>query len=79
MSSTAMPRDLTEQAVTEFSQVSSTDRIAAVAEALEHNGIRDLRRPVGRRSEEDGRFVDSSWCRSLQQHFTHTRIDRRGG
>ncbi len=35
-----MPRDLTAQAVTEFSQLSSPDRIAAVAEALEHNGVR---------------------------------------
>ena len=40
MSSTAMPPDLTEHAVAEFSQLSPKDRIAAVAEALEHNGIR---------------------------------------
>jgi hypothetical protein len=31
---------VTEQAVAEFAQVSSTDRIAAVAEALDYNGIR---------------------------------------
>ena len=37
-----MPPDLSEQAVAEFSQVSSPDRIAAVAGALEHNGIRAL-------------------------------------
>ena len=42
MSSAAMPPDLSEQAVAEFSQVSSPDRIAAVAGALEHNGIRAL-------------------------------------
>lgn len=40
MSSTAMPPDLTERAVAEFAQLSPKDRIAAVAEALEHNGIR---------------------------------------
>ena len=39
MSSAAMPPDVTEQAVAEFAQVSSTDRIAAVAQALERNGI----------------------------------------
>jgi hypothetical protein len=37
-----MPPDLSEHAVAEFSQVSSPDRIAAVAGALEHNGIRAL-------------------------------------
>jgi hypothetical protein len=42
VSSAAMPPDLSEQAVAEFSQVSSPDRIAAVAGALEHNGIRAL-------------------------------------
>ena len=40
MSSAAMPPDLTEDAVAEFARVSSMDRIAAVAEALEHNGVR---------------------------------------
>ncbi len=35
-----MSPDLTEHAVAEFAHVSSTDRIAAVADALEHNGIR---------------------------------------
>ena len=34
-----MPPDVTEQAVAEFAQVSSTDRIATVAQALERNGI----------------------------------------
>ncbi len=40
MSNTAMPPDLTEHAVAEFAQVRSMDRIAAVAEALENNGVR---------------------------------------
>ena len=40
MSSEATPPDVTEQAVAEFAHVSSTDRIAAVAQALEHNGMR---------------------------------------
>ena len=40
MSSAAMPPDVTEAAVAEFAQISSSDRIAAVAEALEHNGMR---------------------------------------
>ena len=35
-----MPPEVTEHAVAEFAQLSSTDRIAAVAEALEQNGIR---------------------------------------
>jgi hypothetical protein len=35
-----MPPDVTEHAVAEFAQVSSMERIAAVAEALEHNGMR---------------------------------------
>jgi hypothetical protein len=39
VSSPAMPPDSTEHAAAEFAQLSSTDRIAAVAEALEHNGI----------------------------------------
>ena len=39
MSSAAKPPDVTEQAVAEFAQVSSTDRIATVAQALERNGI----------------------------------------
>jgi len=40
VSSATVPPDLSEHAVAEFSQVSSPDRIAAVAGALEHNGIR---------------------------------------
>ncbi len=56
MSSTAMPRDLTAQAVTEFSQLSSLDRIAAVAEALEHNGIRTF---VVQSGDEARTTVDS--------------------
>lgn len=40
MSSTATPPGVTERAVAEFAQVSSSDRIAAVAEALGQNGIR---------------------------------------
>ena len=39
MSSAAMPPSLTERAVAEFAQVSSPDRLAAVAEALGRNGI----------------------------------------
>jgi len=40
VSDAAMPPGLTEHAVIEFSQLSSLDRIAAVAEALEHKGVR---------------------------------------
>lgn len=40
MSSTAIPPDLTQHALAEFAQVSSPERIAAVAEALEDNGVR---------------------------------------
>jgi hypothetical protein len=40
VSSTAIPPEVTEHAVAEFAQLSSSDRIAAVAEALEQNGIR---------------------------------------
>jgi L-lactate utilization protein LutC len=42
VSDVANAEGLTEQIVAEFSHVSSTDRIAAVANALEHNGIRAL-------------------------------------
>ncbi len=35
-----MPPEVTEHAVAEFAQLSSSDRIAAVAEALEQNGVR---------------------------------------
>ncbi len=51
-----MPRDLTAQAVTEFSQLSSLDRIAAVAEALEHNGVRTF---VVQSGDEARTTVDS--------------------
>jgi hypothetical protein len=40
VSSAAIPPEVTEHAVAEFAQVSSTDRIAAVAEALDSSGIR---------------------------------------
>lgn len=40
MSEVAVPPDVTEDAVAEFAQVSSMDRITRVAEALERNGIR---------------------------------------
>jgi hypothetical protein len=40
VSDVTMPPDLTEQAVAEFSQLSSLDRLAVVAGALELNGIR---------------------------------------
>jgi hypothetical protein len=39
VSSAAIPPGLTERAVAEFAQVSSRDRLAAVAEALGRNGI----------------------------------------
>ena len=51
-----MPRDLTAQAVTEFSQLSSLDRIAAVGEALEHNGVRTF---VVQSGDEARTTVDS--------------------
>jgi hypothetical protein len=40
VSDVAMPPGMIEHAVVEFAQLSSLDRIAAVAKALEHNGIR---------------------------------------
>jgi LUD domain len=40
VSDVASPHGLNERTVAEFSRVSSTDRIAAVAQALEQNGIR---------------------------------------
>jgi hypothetical protein len=42
VSSAATPPDVPEQAVAEFAQLSSADRIAAVADALGQNGIRAL-------------------------------------
>src|ERR1700722_11226671 len=47
VSNTALPPDLSERAVAEFAQVSSTERLAEVAGALEHNGIRAIVVPSG--------------------------------
>jgi LUD domain len=53
---TAMPPHLDEAAVAEFSQVSSPERMAAVAQALERNGILAL---LARSGEEARQIVAS--------------------
>jgi hypothetical protein len=65
---TASPTGPTEQAVDEFSQVSSTDRVAAVAEALEQNGIRALVVPSG----EDARRAVASLIPQGAEVFNNT-------
>lgn len=42
MSDASIPPEVADQAVAEFAQVSSSHRIATVAQALEHNGIRAI-------------------------------------
>ncbi len=68
MSSTAMPPDLTEHAVAEFSHLSSPDRIAEVAEALQRNGIRAV--VVG--SGEDARKMVASFIPHGAEVFNNT-------
>jgi hypothetical protein len=85
VSSTAMPPDLTEHAVAEFAQVSSPDRIAAVAEALDHNGIRAFVVPSGDEARQtvaslipEGAEVFNNTSRTLESIGVADDIERSG-
>jgi hypothetical protein len=85
VSSAAIPPDVSEQTVTEFAQVSSTDRIAAVAEALERNGIRAIVVPSGHEAREmvaslipAGSEVFNNTSRTLESIGVADDIERSG-
>ena len=85
MSSAAKPPDLTEHAVSAFAQVSSPDRIAAVAEALEHNGIRAFVVPSGDEARQTvaslippGAEVFNNTSRTLESIGVADDIERSG-
>ncbi len=85
MSSTALPPDVTEHAVAEFAQVSSATRIAAVAEALEHNGMRAFVVPSGDEARQTvaslippGAEVFNNTSRTLESIGVADDIERSG-
>jgi hypothetical protein len=85
VSSTANPPDLAERAVAEFGQVSSMDRIAAVAEALEHNGIRAFVVETGEEARQavaslvpPGAEVFNNTSRTLETIGVADDIERSG-
>jgi hypothetical protein len=85
VSSAAMSPDLTEQAVAEFAQVSSPDRIAAVAEVLEHNGIRAFVVQSGDEARQtvaslipEGAEVFNNTSRTLESIGVADDIERSG-
>jgi hypothetical protein len=85
VSDVANPQGLTEQTVAEFSRVSSTNRIAAVAEALEHNGIRafvvqsgdEARQTIGSLIPQ-GAEVFNNTSRTLESIGVADDIERSG-
>jgi LUD domain len=85
VSSATVPPDLSEHAVAEFSQVSSPDRIAAVAGALEHNGIRTIVVRSGDNARETvaslippGAEVFNNTSRTLESIGVADDIERSG-
>ena len=85
MSSTAVPPDLTERAVAEFAQLSSKDRLASVAEALEHNGMQALVVESGSEARETvaalippGAEVFNNTSRTLEAIGVADDIERSG-
>jgi hypothetical protein len=85
VSSATVPPDLSEHAVAEFSQVSSPDRIAAVAGALEHNGIRAFVVQSGDNARETvaslippGAEVFNNTSRTLESIGVADDIERSG-
>jgi L-lactate utilization protein LutC len=85
VSDVANAEGLTEQIVAEFSHVSSTDRIAAVADALEHNGIRALVVPSGADARQavvslipQGAEVFNNTSRTLESIGVADDIERSG-
>ncbi len=85
MSNTALPPDVSEQAVAEFAQLSSTDRLAAVADALEDNGIRALVVQSGDEARQavtsllpQGAEVFNNTSRTLEAIGVADEIERSG-
>jgi hypothetical protein len=85
VSSAAVPPDVTERAVAEFAQVSSRDRIAAVAQALDSNGIRafvvesgDEARQAVARLIPPGADVFNNTSRTLESIGVADDIERSG-
>ena len=85
MSNTALPPDLSERAVAEFAQVSSTERLAEVAGALEHNGIRAIVVPSGDEARQAvtsllpvGAEVFNNTSRTLETIGVADDIERSG-
>jgi hypothetical protein len=80
-----MPPDVTERAVAEFAQVSSTERIAAVAEALERNGMEAFVVPSGDAARRtvaslipQGAEVFNNTSRTLESIGVADDIERSG-
>jgi hypothetical protein len=80
-----MPPEVTEHAVAEFAQLSSSDRIAAVAAALEQNGIRALVVESGDEAREavaslipQGAGVFNNTSRTLESIGVADDIERSG-
>jgi hypothetical protein len=85
VSSAGMPPDPTEGAAAEFAQVSSPERIDAVAEALEHNGIRAFVVPSGAEARQtvaslipQGAEVFNNTSRTLESIGVADDIERSG-
>jgi hypothetical protein len=79
------PQEVTEAAAGEFAQVNSMDRIAAVVEALEHNGIRALAVQSGNEARKtvaslipDGAEVFNNTSRTLESIGVADDIERSG-
>ena len=85
MSDVATPPGMAEQVIAEFSQLSSLDRITAVAEALELNGIRTLVVPSGDEARQTvasliptGAEVFNNTSRTLESIGVADDIERSG-
>jgi YkgG family uncharacterized protein len=85
VSSAATPLGASEAALAEFAQVSSTDRIVAVAEALEHNGIRSFVLQSGGEARQkvaslipSGAEVFNNTSRTLESIGVADDIERSG-
>jgi hypothetical protein len=85
VSSTAPPPDVTEHAVAEFAQLSSMDRLDAVAGALEHNGMQVFVVPSGAEARQTvasllplGAEVFNNTSRTLETIGVADDIERSG-
>jgi hypothetical protein len=80
-----MPSGMPEHTVAEFSKLSSSERIAGVAEALEHNGIRAVVVPSGDEARQTvaslippGAEVFNNTSRTLESIVVADDIERSG-